>query len=99
MSTKSEFCDWQDTLPDSHLTLDYHEQVAVMEEFEEMRNTALKQQGAREALKSLESFLLYCGAQERTPSHYLAGLKWAIDSIGDRIKELGRNPELEGGAI
>ena len=51
MTTTHEFDAHCDTL--DFAEPDYHEQIAVMHEFECTRDAALKQQGAIEALQSL----------------------------------------------
>ena len=90
MSTKHEFCAWQDTV--AHHEPPYHEQLAVMQEFEATRENALKTKGAREALAELKLYLLICGNDDRCEREFW-GLKWAIDSINRRLSDLA----VEGG--
>ena len=84
MTTSHEFDAHCDTLPDEHFEPDYHEQLVVMEEFEESRETALKQQGAKEALGELKHYLLLCAVDDRCRDEFF-GLKWSIDAINRRL--------------
>ena len=52
--TSHEFDAYLDTLPDEHFEPPYHEQLLVLQEFEETREASLKQQGAIEALDALK---------------------------------------------
>ena len=47
--TTHELDAYLDMQPDEHFEPDYHEQLVVMEEFDVVRETALKRQGAIEA--------------------------------------------------
>jgi hypothetical protein len=53
--TTHEFDAYCDTLPAEHFEPPYHEQLAVMQEFEMTRENALKRQGAIEALEAVYS--------------------------------------------
>ena len=53
--TTHELDTYLDTLPAEHFEPPYHEQLLVMQEFEVARETALKRQGAIEALEAVYS--------------------------------------------
>jgi hypothetical protein len=56
----------------------------------------LKRQGAKEALKDLQSYLYYCGTRDECKDELL-GLAWAIKSIDRRLADL-EPAEAKGGA-
>ena len=59
----------------------YHEQLLAMQGFEEARETALKQQGAREALQSLTITLSALCLQENVKGDYFFGLHDALEVV------------------
>ena len=87
MTTSHEFDAYCDTQPDEHFEPDYHEQLVVMQEFEVTRETALRKQGAKEALCELKHYLLLCAVDDRCRDEFF-GLKWSIDSINRRLSNL-----------
>ena len=84
MTTTHEFDAYLDTLPDEHFEPPYHEQLVVMQEFQETREATLKQQGAKEALGELKHYLLLCAIDDRCRDEFF-GLKWSIDAINWRL--------------
>jgi len=82
-----EYDAWLDLQPDEHFELPYDEQLLAMQQFEECQNDALKQVGAREALKELQYYLYYCGTQDEMRERLL-GLDWAIKAIDRRLADL-----------
>ena len=57
--TSHEFDAYLDMQPDEHFDPPYHEQIAVMQEWERAREATLKQQGAIEALGGLRNRLAF----------------------------------------
>ena len=72
-----EFDAYCGTLP--HQDPPYHEQLLVMQEFEESRNAALKQQGAIEALQNLSVTLSMLILRDDVKGDYLFGLHDALE--------------------
>ena len=75
--TTHEFDAHCDRLP--HPDPPYHEQLLVMQEFEESRHAALKQQGAIEALQSLSVTLSMLILRDDVKGDYLFGLHDALE--------------------
>ena len=76
------YCDTQDFAEP-----DYHEQLAVMHEFEESRAEALKSEGAIGTLKDLHSYLLRNRPVNETDD-VTRGLRWATRAIELQIELL-----------
>jgi hypothetical protein len=87
--TTHEFDTYMDTQnwepqDDSILLLEQERDFAEMEAAKE---SALKQQGAQEALSELRYYLMVCAVDERCRREFF-GLAWAVDSIDRRLGEL-----------
>jgi len=85
--TTHEFDAYLDMQHGEHFEPPYHEQIVILQEFEETREAALKRLGAREALNELKSYLSICAVDGRCTDEFW-GLKWAIDSITRRLSDL-----------
>ena len=59
----------------------YHEQIAMMHELEKTRETALKQQGAKEALQSLTITLSALCLRKDVKGDYFFGLHEALELV------------------
>ena len=79
MTSKHEFDAFLDT-QDLHEP-DYHEQLLAMQGFEEARENALKQQGAKEALQSLTITLSALCLREDVQGDYFFGLHEALEVV------------------
>ena len=90
--TTHEFDAYLDMQPIEHFDPSYHEQLLVMQEFEETREASLKQQGAKEALGELKHYLLLCAIDDRCRDEFF-GLKWSIDAINRRLSNFEITPE------
>ena len=75
--------DWTEQ-DDSQLLM---EQERDFYEMEAEKEAALKQQGAKEALRELKHYLLRCAVDDRCRDEFF-GLKWSIDSINRRLSDL-----------
>ena len=63
----------------------YHEQIAIMHELESIRETALKQQGAIDALQSLTVTLSALCLREDVDGDYLFGIHDALQVVKSRL--------------
>ena len=63
----------------------YHEQIAIMHELESIRETALKQQGAIDALQSLTITLSALCLREDVDGDYLFGIHDALQVVKGRL--------------
>jgi hypothetical protein len=79
-----EFDAWLDTQDIAEP--DYHEQIALMHEYEVERIAALKQQGAKEALLALRKHIVHRTPQDPT-GKYLA-MHWTIDAINRQLSDI-----------
>jgi len=70
------YCDTQDIIEP-----DYHEQLLMMQEFEESRNNTLKQQGAIDALQSLTITLSALCLREDVKGDYFFGIRDALEVV------------------
>ena len=81
--TTHEFDVHFDTLP--HQEPPYHEQIAVMHEFEETRESDLKRQGAIEALHNLTITLSQLILRDNVQGDYLFGLYEAFQVVNAKL--------------
>jgi len=63
----------------------YHEQIAVMHELERTRESALKQQGAIDALQSLTITLSALCLRESVKGDYFFGLHEALEVVRSNL--------------
>ena len=63
----------------------YHEQIAIMHELESTRETALKQQGAIDALQSLTITLSALCLREDVDGDYFFGIHDALQVVKSRL--------------
>ena len=90
--TTHEFEAYLDVQPAEHFEPPYHEQLAVMEEFEMTRENALKRLGAKEALEAVYSKIAKLMWNDPSTS---TGLWLAHREIKDALATIGL---VEGGA-
>jgi len=76
-----EFDAWLDLQPDEHFEPPYHEQLLAMQQFEECRDAALKQQGAIDALRNLTITLGTLCLQEDVKGDYYFGMHDALEVV------------------
>jgi len=79
MTSTHEFDAYLDTQPLEEPP--YHEQLLVMQGFEEAREAALKQQGARKVLQSLTITLSALCLREDVKGDYYFGLHDALEIV------------------
>ena len=106
MTTKHEHCEWLDT--QEFAEPDYHEQIAVMQQFEEQRDHIAKCSGALDALVALRTRLVFfLNAYEEyyrkddSVSHYSALLSYqtAIETLDCEVEKHQRWLKLAKGGI
>ena len=90
--TSHEFDAYMDMQPAEHFEPPYHEQIAVMHEFEMTRENALKRAGAIEALELVYSRIAKMMWNDPSTS---TGLWLAHREIKDALAAIGL---VEGGA-
>jgi hypothetical protein len=81
MTSKHEYDAYLDMQPDEHFEPDYHEQIAVMHEFECTREATLKQQGAIDALQNLTITLSALCLREDVKGDYFFGMHDALEVV------------------
>ena len=93
-----EFDAYLDTLPDEHFEPPYHEQLLVLQEFEETREASLKQQGAIEALDALKDSInnTIITAHNFGQEELLDGLFKAKEQINEAIAGYNTPVEASG---
>ena len=91
MTTTHEFDAYLDMQPLEEPP--YHEQIAVMHEFELDRDTALKQQGAIDALQSLTITLSALCLRDEVEGDYFFGLHDALEVTKSKLDV------MKGGAL
>jgi hypothetical protein len=70
------------------------EQALFYQEVEAEREEALRQEGARKALKELQLYLMHCACQDGCNDEF-KGLRWSIDAITRRLSDITE----KGGAL
>ena len=83
MTSKHEFGTWLDMQDIEEPS--YHEQLAVMEEFERTREATLKQQGAIDALHNLTVTLSALCLREDVKGEYFFGMHDALEVIRSNL--------------
>jgi len=83
MTSKHEFDTWLETQPSEEP--DYHEQLLMMQEFEEHREATLKQQGAIEALQSLTITLSALCLRDDVKGDYFFGMHDALEVVSSKL--------------
>jgi hypothetical protein len=83
MVSKHEFDAHCDTLP--YQEPPYHEQLAVMQEMKEAHETALKQQGAVEALQKITTTLSAFILRDSVEGDYFLGMHDALKIVKSNL--------------
>ena len=102
MSTTHEYCEHIDCTAGAAIfddcyaieEPDYHEQVAVMQDFIEHAEAEHRRQGAEEALESVERWVL-TEANKYRECKVFEGLSYVLHEVERRLADL----KSEGGAI
>jgi hypothetical protein len=76
-----EYDAYLDMQPDDHFDPPYHEQLAVMQELEMTRETALKQEGASTLLKDITATLTLLSLRDDVQGDYFWGIHTALELI------------------
>jgi hypothetical protein len=79
--TTHEFDTYLDVQSAEHFDPPYHEQLLMMQEFEESRNNALKNQGAIDALQNLTVTLSALCLREDVKGDYYFGMHDALEIV------------------
>jgi hypothetical protein len=80
----------------------YNEDIACTDaelqdesEMKEAYDVALKREGARDALKDLQLYLLHCGCHQDLKAE-VNGIVWSLNAITRRLDDLELTPEVGG---